>query len=156
MHRPKLANPITAAGIASSISNKSNNNNYNSSSSSSNNNSKSKRTRQYSKLTAATSGIDATAITNDSSGIYEQHSHSSLIDASIDLEHYISTMEARCNDTEPDVWAQLQQKESDILLAAELGKALLEKNEDLVKQQEKLIEDYSGKIEVSFKFKFNK
>lgn len=64
-------------------------------------------------------------------------------------------MEARRNETEPDVWAQLQQKESDILLAAELGKALLEKNEDLVKQQEKLIEDYSGKIEVSFKFKFN-
>uniref|UniRef100_A0A1A9ZMW3 HAP1 N-terminal domain-containing protein n=1 Tax=Glossina pallidipes TaxID=7398 RepID=A0A1A9ZMW3_GLOPL len=37
--------------------------------------------------------------------------------------------------------------ESDILLAAELGKALLEKNEELVKQQEKLIEDYSAKIE---------
>ncbi|XP_032593622.1 bicaudal D-related protein homolog isoform X2 [Drosophila grimshawi] len=56
-------------------------------------------------------------------------------------------MEARRNENEPDVWAQLQQKESDILLAAELGKALLEKNEELVKQQEKLIEDYSGKIE---------
>uniref|UniRef100_A0A1B0BWM7 Uncharacterized protein n=1 Tax=Glossina palpalis gambiensis TaxID=67801 RepID=A0A1B0BWM7_9MUSC len=28
-----------------------------------------------------------------------------------------------------------------------LGKALLEKNEELVKQQEKLIEDYSAKIE---------
>ncbi|XP_030372345.1 bicaudal D-related protein homolog isoform X2 [Scaptodrosophila lebanonensis] len=55
-------------------------------------------------------------------------------------------MEAR-HDNEPDVWAQLQQKESDILLAAELGKALLEKNEELVKQQEKLIEDYSAKIE---------
>ncbi|ALC44486.1 CG32137 [Drosophila busckii] len=56
-------------------------------------------------------------------------------------------MEARRHDNEPDVWAQLQQKESDILLAAELGKALLEKNEELVKQQEKLIEDYSVKIE---------
>ncbi|XP_034655504.1 bicaudal D-related protein homolog isoform X2 [Drosophila subobscura] len=56
-------------------------------------------------------------------------------------------MEARRHDNEPDVWAQLQQKESDILLAAELGKALLEKNEELVKQQEKLIEDYSAKIE---------
>ncbi|XP_043648421.1 bicaudal D-related protein homolog isoform X2 [Drosophila teissieri] len=56
-------------------------------------------------------------------------------------------MEARRHDQEPDVWAQLQQKESDILLAAELGKALLEKNEELVKQQEKLIEDYSSKIE---------
>lgn len=62
-------------------------------------------------------------------------------------------MEARRHDQEPDVWAQLQQKESDILLAAELGKALLEKNEELVKQQEKLIEDYSSKIEVSHEIK---
>ena len=73
--------------------------------------------------------------------------------ASIDLEQYIEAMEARttANERNPetDVWAQLQQKESDILLAAELGKALLEKNEELVKQQEKLIEDYSAKIEVS-------
>ncbi|XP_055908076.1 bicaudal D-related protein homolog isoform X2 [Eupeodes corollae] len=46
-----------------------------------------------------------------------------------------------------DIWSQLQQKEADIVLAAELGKALLEKNEELVKQQEKLIEDYSQKLE---------
>lgn len=80
---------------------------------------------------------------------FDHLDHSSLIGDSIDLEHYISAMEARRHDQEPDVWAQLQQKESDILLAAELGKALLEKNEELVKQQEKLIEDYSSKIEVS-------
>lgn len=137
MHRPKLANPITAAGIASSISN---------------NNNKSKRARQFSKPTTAGTAAVATAkdsAVDLSSPLYDNHSHSSLIDASIDLEHYISAMEARRNDNEPDVWAQLQQKESDILLAAELGKALLEKNEELVKQQEKLIEDYSGKIEVS-------
>lgn len=34
------------------------------------------------------------------------------------------------------------------MLAAELGKALLEKNEELVKQQEKIIEEYSNKLEV--------
>ncbi|EDW70977.1 bicaudal D-related protein homolog isoform X1 [Drosophila virilis] len=131
MHRPKLANPITAAGIASSISNNNNNNN------------KSKRARQFSQpVTVKESAVDSSSLP-----LYEKHSHSALIDASIDLEHYISAMEARRNDNEPDVWAQLQQKESDILLAAELGKALLEKNEELVKQQEKLIEDYSGKIE---------
>ncbi|KAM7357604.1 bicaudal D-related protein homolog isoform 3-T3 [Cochliomyia hominivorax] len=71
--------------------------------------------------------------------------------ASIDLEQYIEAMEARTTaidrNPETDVWAQLQQKESDILLAAELGKALLDKNQELVKQQEKLIEDYSAKIE---------
>ncbi|XP_036327515.1 bicaudal D-related protein homolog [Rhagoletis pomonella] len=79
--------------------------------------------------------------------------HNSTI-GSINLEDYVTAMEARSKaldrqQSEVDVWAQLQQKESDILLAAELGKALLEKNEELVKQQEKLIEDYSTKIEVS-------
>ncbi|KAH8261578.1 hypothetical protein KR044_011878 [Drosophila immigrans] len=139
MHRP---NPITAAGIASSISNKNKNNNHSNSNSNSN---KSTRSRQFS----ISKQQPVTATTNASATHYEHHSYSQspLIDASIDLEHYISAMEARRNDNEPDVWAQLQQKESDILLAAELGKALLEKNEELVKQQEKLIEDYSGKIE---------
>ncbi|XP_053671986.1 bicaudal D-related protein homolog isoform X2 [Anopheles nili] len=49
--------------------------------------------------------------------------------------------------TEKDVWAQLHQKEADLLLAAELGKALLEKNEELKKNQDKLIDDYSTKVE---------
>ncbi|XP_060654615.1 bicaudal D-related protein homolog isoform X1 [Drosophila sulfurigaster albostrigata] len=143
MHRPKLANPITAAGIASSISNKNNNSNNN----------KSKRSRQFSISKQPTTTNESATVSSSTLPHYEQHSNShshsqsQLIDASIDLEHYISAMEARRNDNEPDVWAQLQQKESDILLAAELGKALLEKNEELVKQQEKLIEDYSGKIE---------
>ncbi|XP_034655503.1 bicaudal D-related protein homolog isoform X1 [Drosophila subobscura] len=135
MHKPKLGNAITAAAIASSIS--TNNNNSSSSSSSS----KSKRARQFSKPSSLIGGGGAAA----SESLYDHHS--SLIGDSIDLEHYISAMEARRHDNEPDVWAQLQQKESDILLAAELGKALLEKNEELVKQQEKLIEDYSAKIE---------
>ncbi|EDV51711.1 uncharacterized protein Dere_GG15658, isoform A [Drosophila erecta] len=146
MHKPKLANAITAAAIASSISTKSNNNN----SSSSSGGNKSKRPRQFGQYSigagagagAGTGGL----IRTDDSG-FDHLDHSSLIGDSIDLEHYISAMEARRHDQEPDVWAQLQQKESDILLAAELGKALLEKNEELVKQQEKLIEDYSSKIE---------
>ncbi|XP_075160401.1 bicaudal D-related protein homolog isoform X2 [Haematobia irritans] len=78
--------------------------------------------------------------------------HNSSIASSIDLEPYLEAMEARTtssmdrnHDTDP--WVQLQQKESDILLAAELGKALLEKNEELVKQHEKLIEENSIKIE---------
>lgn len=72
------------------------------------------------------------------------------------LEDYIVEMENRSainnkatpNFTE-DVWTQLQQKENDLVLAAELGKALLEKNEELKKQQEALIEEYSKKLEVS-------
>jgi coiled-coil domain-containing protein 64 len=47
------------------------------------------------------------------------------------------------------VYAQLQQKEKDLILAAELGKALLEKNEELSRQNEKIAEDYSQKLEVS-------
>ncbi|XP_053671985.1 bicaudal D-related protein homolog isoform X1 [Anopheles nili] len=67
------------------------------------------------------------------------------------LEDYILEMETRPPDsgqvTEKDVWAQLHQKEADLLLAAELGKALLEKNEELKKNQDKLIDDYSTKVE---------
>lgn len=51
-------------------------------------------------------------------------------------------------DEHTDIWTQLQQKEADILLAAELGKALLAKNQELTKQLEKTIEEYSTKIEV--------
>lgn len=67
------------------------------------------------------------------------------------LEDYIFDMESRPPDStsgDADLWTQLQQKEADLVLAAELGKALLEKNEELVKQQEKIIEEYSKKLEV--------
>ncbi|XP_017039545.1 bicaudal D-related protein homolog isoform X1 [Drosophila ficusphila] len=157
MHKPKLANAITAAAIASSISTNKSNSNSNSnnfiggsSSGSSSGGNKSKRPRQFGKHSFGSSGGGQSLLRPDDSGFEHldlDHDHSSLIGDSIDLEHYISAMEARRHDQEPDVWAQLQQKESDILLAAELGKALLEKNEELVKQQEKLIEDYSTKIE---------
>ena len=46
------------------------------------------------------------------------------------------------------MFLQLHQKERDLILAAELGKALLEKNEDLSKQNEKIAEDFSQKLEV--------
>ncbi|KYB26959.1 bicaudal D-related protein homolog isoform X1 [Tribolium castaneum] len=68
------------------------------------------------------------------------------------LEDYIVDMENRSamDHSQPpteDVWTQLQQKENDLLLAAELGKALLEKNEELKKQHDAVIEDYSKKLE---------
>ena len=46
------------------------------------------------------------------------------------------------------MYAQLAQKEKDLVLAAELGKALLEKNEDLSRQNEKIAEDFSHRLEV--------
>ncbi|XP_044261016.1 bicaudal D-related protein homolog isoform X2 [Tribolium madens] len=70
------------------------------------------------------------------------------------LEDYIVEMENRSamdhtqtQTPSEDVWTQLQQKENDLLLAAELGKALLEKNEELKKQHDAVIEDYSKKLE---------
>lgn len=69
------------------------------------------------------------------------------------LEDYIYEME--CRSMEPsvdpedqDIYTQLQQKEKDLILAAELGKALLEKNEELSRQNEKIAEDYSQKLEL--------
>lgn len=50
--------------------------------------------------------------------------------------------------SEDDVYAVLAQKEKDLLLAAELGKALLEKNEELTQKYERLQEDYAQHAEV--------
>ncbi len=43
---------------------------------------------------------------------------------------------------------QLEQKERDLVLAAELGKALLDKNEELSRQNERIAEEFSQKLEV--------
>ena len=50
--------------------------------------------------------------------------------------------------SQQDIYAQLAQKEKDLVLAAELGKALLGKNEDLARQNEKLQDDFSQRLEV--------
>lgn len=47
-----------------------------------------------------------------------------------------------------NVYQQLAQKEKDLILAAEVGKALLERNEDLTLANEKITEEYSHKLEV--------
>ena len=73
------------------------------------------------------------------------------------LDDYIYSLEARGGERAgqlhgqdtADIYGQLQQKERDLILAAELGKALLEKNEDLSKQNEKIAEDFSQKLEAS-------
>ena len=75
------------------------------------------------------------------------------------LDDYIYSLEARGGargggggaDPDADIHAQLLAKERDLILAAELGKALLEKNEDLSKQNEKIAEEFSQKLEVGLK-----
>jgi hypothetical protein len=47
-----------------------------------------------------------------------------------------------------DFLSQLAQKDQDLILAAELGKALLERNEELTRANEKITEEYSAKLEV--------
>ncbi|CAH1184504.1 unnamed protein product [Phyllotreta striolata] len=71
------------------------------------------------------------------------------------LEEYIVEMENRsaidqslATNVNEDVWTQLQQKENDLVLAAELGKALLEKNEELKRQKDAIEEEYSKKLEL--------
>lgn len=69
------------------------------------------------------------------------------------LEEYIANMENRSAIevvNGEDIWTQLRQKDNDLQLAAELGKALLEKNEELKKQLDATIEEYSKKLEVLF------
>ena len=65
------------------------------------------------------------------------------------LAEYISAMEGRSEPAAGDLGAQLRQKENDLVLAAELGKALLEKNEALSMENERMAEDYSKHLEVS-------
>ena len=72
-----------------------------------------------------------------------------------DFYPYLIEMENSNDDDEgissqgDDVYTQLAQKERDLILAAELGKALLEKNEALTRQNEQLNEEYTQKFEVS-------
>lgn len=51
-------------------------------------------------------------------------------------------------NSEDDVYAQLAQKEKDLMLAAELGKALLEKNEELTQMYKRLKKEHSEQVEV--------
>ncbi|KAJ8313042.1 hypothetical protein KUTeg_010415, partial [Tegillarca granosa] len=66
---------------------------------------------------------------------------------------FIENNTSRADDGSPeeeeeDVYFQLAQKERDLTLAAELGKALLEKNEELERKQELMVEEYTQKLEL--------
>ncbi|RWS30098.1 bicaudal D-related protein-like protein [Leptotrombidium deliense] len=76
------------------------------------------------------------------------------------LEDYIYELETRktadknesddsnhLSDT-TDIASQLANKEKDLILAAELGKALLERNELLTRANERITEEYSHKLEI--------
>lgn len=77
-----------------------------------------------------------------------------------DLEDYIYEMQRRNDEINAasaeapndDIYAQLAQKEKDLILAAELGKALLERNQELTRQNERMTEEFSTQLEVSTHF----
>lgn len=71
------------------------------------------------------------------------------------LEEMISSLQTRGaslddeDDLSGDPAELLRQRERDLVLAAELGKALLERNQELTRQSEALANKYATKVEVS-------
>lgn len=69
------------------------------------------------------------------------------------LEDMISDLQTRRNsldrDDNADPHELLKQRERDLVLAAELGKALLERNQELTRQSETISEEYASKLEVN-------
>lgn len=61
--------------------------------------------------------------------------------------------EAAASMTSMEAKQLLARKEADLTLAAELGKALLERNEELRLQNDTLDQEYSERIEVSSKYR---
>lgn len=57
--------------------------------------------------------------------------------------------ESSADEQLDNVYVLLAKKEKDLHLAAELGKVLLERNDELSKANERITEEYSHKLEVS-------
>ena len=54
-----------------------------------------------------------------------------------------------CQPETPNIYQLIEEKEKDLVLAAELGKALLDKNEEISAEREMITLDYTQKLEVS-------
>lgn len=61
----------------------------------------------------------------------------------------VPASETPVSGQDSNLLALFRQKEKDLVLAAKLGKALLERNQDLTKQYEKMTKDLNDKLEVS-------
>lgn len=66
-----------------------------------------------------------------------------------DDEDDLSGVDAPAAGQNSELLSLFRQKEKDLFLAAKLGKALLERNQDLTKQYEKMHKDLNDKLEVS-------
>lgn len=63
-------------------------------------------------------------------------------------EEELSTLDEPIIGQNTDLLSLFRQKEKDLVLAAKLGKALLERNQDLTKQYEQMNKDLNEKLEV--------
>lgn len=70
------------------------------------------------------------------------------------VDEELADVEAPAVGHNCDMLLLFRQKEKDLVLAAKLGKALLERNKDLTKQYEKMHKDLCEKLEVNEKSKF--
>lgn len=59
-----------------------------------------------------------------------------------------SSRSVRTMTTIEDVYRLLEEKENDLQLAGELGKVLLDKNEELTREYDRASQDYHGQVEV--------
>lgn len=66
-----------------------------------------------------------------------------------DSEEELSDQQAPALGHSADLLTLFRQKEKDLVLAAKLGKALLERNQDLTKQYERMQKDLCEKLEVN-------
>lgn len=71
---------------------------------------------------------------------------------SVALEDYIEELKQRQTSQQRSNDQTVDDRERDLILAAELGKALLERNEQLTLANESITEQYSQKLEVSHFF----
>lgn len=65
------------------------------------------------------------------------------------VDEELAELEAPAVGHSADMLLLFRQKEKDLVLAAKLGKALLERNQDLTKQYEKMHKDLCEKLEVN-------
>ena len=60
----------------------------------------------------------------------------------------------KMEESHEDLYAKLESQENDLMLAAELGKALLDKNEEISKDREDIVLNYLHNLEVKLLFLF--
>ena len=66
-----------------------------------------------------------------------------------DISEEMTTICKPDSPAPPNIYQLIEEKEKDLVLAAELGKALLDKNEEISHRREMITLDYTQKLEVT-------